>query len=375
MPSIERPRVISAYYPIQPRFGLPGCPNKQWVGDPVRQAPLLGYSYNNKTNRNVLEFDIRAMKAAGVTVMNLHLFGSYNENVELMERINSICLTVGMWWTPTFESFTHDAVQMSAHTNAAIQHFLPSSPGIYSAFFRDYDGNYVVFLYLSADSTLSRDANAQRAAHGIDLIRANSGPVNIYLDDGNCSMGQPCQNGNGDGAISDWFSGADVTHNKQRVQGFYSWQPASWAMKANQARRQIAGNYVQTATNGGFRPVVATIPSFNEENWGYGDSTGNGPGGHNNCGIGGDRSQHPRYNVTRDSSEWATNLDAVLEHTNSRCWLYIQAYDEWAEGSTLAPNTYDGALFLAELKKALNRHGWWDDSTPYVLPPVPNSVT
>lgn len=359
--------VIVAYYPIQPRWGLPACPYKNWIGDPIRQYPLLGL-YNNTTDTEVIRFDFKALKSAGVTVVNVHLFGGFDQQLELMERINSICLQEGLFWTPTYEegSLTHDPVALSAHTNATIAHFGPGS-----AFFRDTDGNCVVFWYLYAKEGLSRDANAQRVAHGIELLRANSGQVNVYLDDNNCSMGQPCQSDNGTSPISHWFSDGDNQTGKRRVQGFYAWVSVFWAMKPNRA--QVAANYVNTSANHGFRPVISTTPSYNEENWGYSNAnTGPNPG---NCGICGDRTRQPCYNAERDPHKWAQNLDAALGNANAQTWLYIQAYDEWGEGTTLAPNTYNHDSFLSELKKALNRHGWLTDSSAYELPPIPNTKT
>jgi hypothetical protein len=51
--------------------------------------------------------------------------------------------------------------------------------------------------------------------------------------------------------------------------------------------------------------------------------------------------------------------------------MYIQAYDEWGEGTTLAPTTYDGCRFLAQLKDSLHAKGWIADGSPYVMPPRP----
>jgi hypothetical protein len=348
-------RIITAYYPIQPRWGLPDCPHKDFIGDPDRQYPMLGL-YNNTTDTQVIEFDFRAMKNAGVSVVNLHLFGGFDSNLAIMQRVNRIGLDVGMFWTPTFESYTADPIALSAHTNAAIGHFGPTS-----AFFRDYDGNFVVFWYVQGNKALSQDANAKEFAHGIDLVRANSGPVHVYLDDA-CTMGQPCQNGDGTSAPNRWFSGADVVSGMRRVQGFYSWVSVFWAMKAD--RVDVARRFVNTSESNGFRPIISTTPSYNEINWGYGTEG-------NNCGIQGDRSRQPSYNVARDPVEWSNNLNAAIGSSTSRTWLYIQAYDEWAEGTTLAPNTYNGFAFLAELKYALYRHGWSTDSTPYVAPPRP----
>ena len=63
--------VIVAYYPIFPRWGPlvcdgDGIKETDWLGDPLRQYPLLGL-YDNKWDQDVNFFDFQAMANAGVT--------------------------------------------------------------------------------------------------------------------------------------------------------------------------------------------------------------------------------------------------------------------------------------------------------------------
>ena len=358
-------QVIVAYYPIHDTsyWPTPSCPGKLRVGDMDRQYPLLG-QYNNTTDIDVIKFDFQAMKNAGVTVVNAHLFNDYDSNLSLMERIDSASRAVGISWTPTFESFSSNPHVNVRQVAAFLRHFAGSS-GV----FRDVDGNPAVFLRFDADDSVDPDANAKTVCDAIDLLRFE--PFNVYLDASPFrKVARPDQTRNGDEPINGRFSDGDVTIHKQRVQGFYSWVSVDWALKPRGIegpRGQVARNYIINSIDHGFRPVLSTTPSYNESNWGYQPS--------GNCGVDpADRTGQPRYNLDRNHDVWAFNLGDVLGFAPLGSWLYIQAYDEWGEGSTLAPNTYDGFHFLSQLKLSLHAKGWLSDSSPYVAPNLPHII-
>jgi hypothetical protein len=122
--------------------------------------------------------------------------------------------------------------------------------------------------------------------------------------------------------------------------------------------------------------VLSTQPSQNEDYWGYRDFSKNG-----GCPNGGctdeNRTCKPYYNAERSTQEWGENLDDLIggpsaygctRQVPADAWIYIQSYDEWAEGSTLAPTTYSCFGFLEELHRQLKHYGWVSSDT-YTPPP------
>jgi len=350
-------QVIVAYYPIFPRweFDPAICPDHKFIGDVVRQYPLLGL-YNNTTDQDVQRFDFQALASAGATVVNPHTF-SQGIDYGLFDRIDRAAGQAGLMWTPTFEAHEANPGAMAAATSDLIHRYGPSSR------LMRVDGGRPVFFWRLHGPGI--DGHAVAAA--IEQVRAVHGPVMIILDE-TCQIGQPCQIGNGNHAVSQWFKDLDASTGQQRVTGFYSWVSVGWALKSRPDRRSVADRFVRTSQSNGFLPVLSATPSYNEEHWGYGT-----PG--NNCGVGGDRSHQPRYNTQRSVREWTDSLRDVLTNNPADAWLYLQAYDEWGEGTTLAPTTYSCFEFLAGLRQVLQEKGWLADGAGYCRPDYPRGYS
>jgi len=343
-------QVIAAYFPIFPRWDLPDCP-QPWIGDLTRQYPLLGL-YNNTTDTGVIQFDFQCMKNAGVTAVNPHLFGTSVDTV-LCDRIDWAAATVGIKWTATFEAFVSDPIGMATITNVFLAGY-GSSPNLMKV-----NNRAVVFWRLAGGSVTEGDI-----AYAAELVRANSGPVMIILD-AQC-LSCPCITCcSGNNPISQWYSDPDATYGYPRISGFYEWAPVAWCTLSRTNRRTNTNNFVNRCVNGGMVPVLSTSPSWNIESWGYGEEG-------DNCGIGGDLSDAPRYNQTRSLTEWEYNLNDLLYNNHASAWVYVQAYDEWAEGSTIAPTTYSCFDFLGKVKQVLYNKGWLTDSSGYCRPAYPS---
>jgi hypothetical protein len=133
-------------------------------------------------------------------------------------------------------------------------------------------------------------------------------------------------------------------------------------------RKDTLSNYLNSCNtkawhDKAYQPVISTTPSYNEDNWGYTETS---------CGIG-DRTGQPGYNEDHLSGEWELNLDDALSFSPENAWLYIQAYDEWGEGSTIAPNTKTCSKFLEVLKSKLFQYNWLSDNTDYCRPDWPEN--
>ncbi len=343
-------QVIVAYYPIQPRWTLPDCPDIPWIGDLVRQFPLLGLELNNRTNVNVMRFDFQSMANAGVTVVNPHTFGTTVDYTRL-NLINQAATDAEIMWTPTLEGLRMYPADLATATINIINYYGPSTK------LMRIDGRPVFFWHCSDGAT------AQQVASAIDTVRAACGPVMIMLSE-NCTLGQPCQPGGGVMTINPLFAAADGSTGLKRVTGFYHWQCVYWAMASRSSRQSSASNFVKTCNSGGFRPVLGTCTSWNIESWGY------QPDGQN-CGIPGDMTNMPRYNQERSLTEWGYNLNDLLYNNADNAWIYIQAYDEWAEGTTLAPTTYGCFDWLAKLREVLREKGWLYGHSNYCRPSYP----
>ncbi|MFO0887890.1 MAG: tectonin domain-containing protein [Isosphaeraceae bacterium] len=354
--------VIAAYFAKGlERWSSNACPDTVMVGDPIRQYPLFG-QYSNHNDIDVLTADFQSMKNAGVTVVAAHVFNDFTGNQSTLVRVDATAQAVGIRWTPIFWSYGSKPDDLESNTTAAFQYFW-NSP----ALFRETDGQPAVFWHVNGEYPEPRKGLEK----AVDALRSKLGPVNIYMDD-DSTIGRPNQNFNGDDPVNPWFQSRDALNLKSRAQGIWLNQAVDWAMKRIGARWQSAVNYVDVSLRAGFRPVLCTCPSYNEENWGYSsDTDGPHPG---NCGIGGDRRHQPQYNAERDPEEWSLNLAHALGYGPRNAWLYIQAYDEWGEGSTLAPNSYQGFVFLSRLKAALSSNGWITDTGPYVVPPFPTRL-
>ncbi len=341
-------QVIVAYYPIFPRWYTPG--NCLFIGDTTLQYPLLGL-YNNTTDTNVIRFDFGCMKNMGATVVNPHFFGT-TVDTALCNRINQAAGDLGIKWTPTFEAFTDDAPGMANITNAFLSSY-GGSPHLMKV------NNRPVMFWRLAGGTITENI----IANAVEIVRANSGEVMIMLDS-QC-LGQPCQvccNGNTN--VSQWFKDPDGSTGYQRINGFYCWTPVGWCMFSPSTRRTHINNFVNKCVSNNMIPVLASTPSWNIENWGYGEEG-------DNCGIPGDLSDMPRYNLTRSLTEWEANLNDLFYNNHANAWMYIQAYDEWGEGSTLAPTTHGCYDFLAKVKTILYNKGWLTDSSAYCRPAYP----
>ncbi len=346
-------QVIVAYYPI---FG-PGTArwytpeNCLFIGDINLQYPLLGL-YTNTTDTNVITFDFGNMKNIGATVVNPHFFGS-SVDTALCDRINTAAAAVGIKWTPTFEAFTNNASGMANITNA----FLASYGS--SANLMKVNNRPVMFWRLQGD-TITENA----IASAVETVRANSGQVMIILDS-QC-LGQPnqtCPPGNG--SVSQWFKDPDGSTGYQRINGFYTWTPVGWCMNTVSNRRTYVSNFVNKCVSEGMIPVICTSPSWNAENWGYGEEG-------DNCGIPGDLTGMPRYNTSRSLTEWESNLNDLFYNNHANAWMYIQAYDEWGEGTTLAPTTSGCYNWLSKVRTVLQNKGWINELACYCRPGYPS---
>jgi len=348
-------QVIVGYNPLFPRWYTPeDC---LWIGDPTRQYPLLGL-YNNTTDTNVIRFDFGCIKNMGGTVVCTPIEGS-PLNTTLINRFVTASADVGIKWAPTFPGFTADPVGMANYTNTFMASY-GSSPNLFR-----YDNRPVVFWRLArdADPTANPPIVAMTEsdiAYACELVRAASGPVFIVLD-AQC-LGSPCMTMNN--AISQWYSDPDASTGYSRVSGFYEWDAIVWSQLSRSARQTSANNFVNRCVAGNMIPVLSTSVSFNEENWGYGEEG-------DNCGIDGDRSNYPHYNTTRSLTEWEYNLNDLLYNNHPNAWIYIQAYDEWAEGSTIAPTTYGCFDFLVKVRTVLQSKGWLSELACYCRPNYP----
>lgn len=341
--------VIVAYYPIFPRWYTPQfC---LFIGDLTRQYPLLGL-YDNRTNTGVMQFDMDCMKNMGATTVATHLFGP-SLDTSLCDRLDASAGAVGIRWTPIFEAFTSDPMGMANIVNSFVANYGTSDN------LMRVDGRIVLFWTFHAVAE-------QSVAAAIDNVRAVSGPVMIILD--NVCRGVACQACcNGSNSISPWFSDPDPTTGYPRVGGYYYWAPVvGWCTLSRADRRTHVDNFVNRCVSGGAVPVLCTTPSYNEENWGYGVEG-------DNCGIAGDRSNQPHYNTTRSLAEWSENLDDLFYNNHADAWMYIQAYDEWAEGSVISPTTYSCFDFLAEVREKLQGKGWLAEVADYCRPMYPAS--
>lgn len=356
--------VIVAYYPIFPRWGLPGCPDKDFIGDPENQYPVFGLYTNNtlEGGSTTNEFDFKAMKNAGVTVVNPHVIGISGFPTDLFAQIDAAAGVAGIKWTPTFEENLHNVADLKAVT---VQTINQNYQNIFKV-----DGKEVFFWYLLDDGSFTYNTSAYSSpqhaiAAEIEALRAEKGHVRIILDTA-CTMGQICQNQSGKETPNDWFRDVDATTGNLRITGFYSWVSVFWAIQ--EKRSQTLLDYLSSCDTKAwnskkYQPVISTTPSYNEENWGYTETS---------CGIG-NRVGQPLYNEDHLSNEWESNLDDSLLSSPSDAWLYIQAYDEWGEGTTIAPNTKTCFKFLEVLKQKLNQHNWLSDSSKYCRPDWPEN--
>ncbi len=334
-------QVVVAYYPGLPRWYTPaGC---LWIGDPVQQYPLLGL-YDNRNDVNVNVFDLACMKNMGATVANPHFFTS-TVDTDRCDHLDFAAGAVGIKWTPTFEEFGGDPVGMANITNAFLALY-GSSPNLMRV-----NNRPVMFWRLSGAESDIADA--------VDLVRARSGEVMIILHT-SCSL-QPCQPWPFSD-VSQLLKDPDTITGYPRVNGLYYWVPVFWCEYPSSTRQSYIDTYVSRCINSNMIPVLCTSPSYNEENWGYelGDE----------CGVF-DRTGWPHYNTTRDVAEWESNLNDLLYNNHPDAWIYIQAWDEWAEGSALAPNTYNCYDFLAKFKQVLYDKGWLTDNSEYCRPEYP----
>lgn len=341
-------QVIVSYNPIFPRWYTPG--NCLFIGDLTRQYPLLGL-YNNTTDTNVIRFDFGCIKSMGGTVVCNHLVGSTLDTA-LIGRIVTAAADVGIKWAPTFPDFVVDPVGLANITNTFMASYA-SSPNLFK-----HNNRPVVFWRLAGTGvTESAIANA------CEIVRAVSGPVFIILD-AQC-LGQPCQDCcSGNNPISRWYSDPDATTGYSRVSGFYEWTAVAWSQMSRSNRQTNVNNFVNRCVAANMIPVLSTCVSYNEENWGYGQEG-------DNCGVPGDRSGQPHYNTTRSITEWDYNLKDLLYNNHPNAWIYIQAYDEWAEGSTVAPTTYSCYDFLSKVRQVLQNKGWISELACYCRPSYP----
>ncbi len=330
--------VIVAYYPIFPRwYTSAGC---LWIGDPTLQYPLLSL-YNNRSDIEVMHFDFRCMKNMGATVVNPHFFGTTVETTRC-DLIDYASGNVGIKWTPTFESLGDDPIGMAHITNNFLRLY-GDSPNLMRV-----DGRPVMFWHLASDDNTIAEA--------VELVRAYSGEVTIILDTFFI--------------VPSWIDIGQVLKDPDnvtgypRINGLYQWVSVFWCYNPSNSRKNDIDFYVNHCIANQMIPVLCTSPSYNEENWGYGNSLA--------CGIGADRSGQPRYNTTRNVNEWESNLNDLLYNNHPDAWIYIQAWDEWAEGSSLAPTTYNCYDFLDTFKEVLYKHGWLTDGTEFCRPSYPS---
>ncbi len=344
--------VIVGYNPMFPRWYTPG--NCLFIGDPSLQYPLLGL-YNNTTDTNVIAFDFGCIKNMGGTVVCTPIEGTTLDTA-LINRFVTASASVGIKWAPTFPYYTADPVGMANYTNTFMAAY-GSSPNLFR-----YNNRPVVFWRLAGTGVTESSI-----AYACELVRGTSGPVFIILD-AQC-LGCPCQDCcSGNNLINQYYSDPDAYTGYSRVSGFYEWDAIAWSMMSRSDRQTNVYNFVNRCVNANMIPVVSTSVSYNEANWGYDWS-----GGDCNCGVTcDDRRNNPVYNTSRSLTEWEYNLNDLLYNNHANAWMYIQAYDEWGEGSTMAPTTYSCYGFLNKVRTVLQSKGWLSELACYCRPTYPS---
>jgi hypothetical protein len=373
--------VIVAYYPIEPRWGL--------IGDKEDQLPLLkikstdpycsqiewyanvckefwndqgqSKTYPDEYYLKTIEFDFRAMRNAGVTVVNVHNFIDRPIYEDFYRKMDGYAGN-GLRWAYTCDgSYPADRQkQLQTVEDTTVQIIQANYPN-YFTFQKPGDGVPAPVFFWEVDREIPPGDIAAR----VNSVRARTGKlVHVILD----HMGATCdpstkqilykdspyQNFGMDTAGTkpvNWFTDPDgiAGINKPRISGYYSWVAVHWAM--NGCDPQVVQTFVQACLDSNSIPVIAATPSF--------DQAGR---------------TDVYYNVDHLASVWGNQLQAALSVANAQtnAWLYIQAYDEWGEGTTIAPTQKDRFAFLSMLRQKLVGCNWLSGAAAYAEPPIPD---
>lgn len=141
------------------------------------------------------------------------------------------------------------------------------------------------------------------------------------------------------------YSGITEAWAEAGADAFTHWTPNGMVTETQKVREEVTKFNVRNSVEWGKDPMIPAMPGFNDDDWRPGDS--------------------PAPNAPRRNGEaWREQLEAIMEAKPR--FVFIQAWNEWHEGSQIEPSTYysDPYLYLKILANALG-HQW---STP-PLPP------
>lgn len=139
-------------------------------------------------------------------------------------------------------------------------------------------------------------------------------------------------------------SGITAEWAKSGVDGFTNWTPNGMVTASQKLRVDVAKFNVKDSVKWHKDPIIPIMPGFNDDAWRPGD-------------------EPAPSSSRRNGMAWREQLDAAVAAKPR--FLFIQAWNEWHEGSQIEPSTHysDPYLYLKILAQAMGK--------PWQTPPLP----